>query len=1466
MGARLFLLGAFLLSALAEDWEPRYMVSIPSLLKSNQTENVCVQFLFSQEEVNITITLELNEQANQIFQATTEANKNYFHCSDFKVPNTEKPQPAYVVISVQGTSTNLHENRNVVIQGFESSAFIMTDKPIYKPGDTVSYRIVTIQPNLQPFNETYSVVYIQDPNGNRIYQWENVESFHGIANGKFILDKDPILGSFSIHAQKQNGEMVSKWVNVEKYVLPRFKMEVTAPKSVLITEKNFTVKACANYTYGEPVQGSVKMEVCRRNYRYYPEGTCNRYREGICEVFSGQLGSDGCFHQLIDTMVFQMERSGLSFNFAVMAELTENGTGVRKTENTFIWISNQMTQLSFNYDIMRQFFRKDIKYQGELTLLNADSSPLANETVELEADGKNVGNFTTGEDGSAFFSLDTSTFSKSRIPLIARYKKAEICNDDFWVMPRYPEATYFISRFYSPSGSFVQIENPRIKEFKCDTTANFKVSYILKQHELAKNMSQFSFYYMVTGRGDIQINGEIPKPQGSSLNGSFDVTFPITSMLAPRATLIVWSFCPSGEVIMDTFNIEVESCLDNKVSLNFSTPVALPGSNVSVLLSAAADSICAIRVTDQSVFLLREEEEFSSRTVFNSLGLWQFYSYWHYGYNVNEPERACVIPKNILKDGIEYEAVPTSYGEGDAYQLARDTGMLIISNSELQKPTVCEREKFPNQPIHDSRPGFGGGSFSEATSARTMMKDQQSSSSVETKRSNFPENWLFIQQSVDGNGKAQISTIVPDTITEWKGDMFCMNEQVGIGISTQANLKVFQVFFIEPNMPYSMVRREDIVLRVNVFNYMPTCIKVKAELTPSEDFQTEPISTENENTGCFCGNDRKTVAWKFIPKTLGHVNITVSAAITHEGPNCDALSSPPTTQRSDTVIRQLLVEPEGIGREVSLSSYVCTKDAPVSIPIDIRLPDNMVPDSARAYMTTFGDILGNIVKNIIELVKLPTGCGEQTLSTFLPNAIAINYLKATGQLTEEILAEGIRNMQAGIQKMMQFRTSDGAYNLFPERRGAIKGNVWLTALTYMAFTQCQKYTFIDEQMQKQTEMAISNRQESNGCFRNNGDLFNSYLEGGVNSDLSLTAYVCIALMESNLTSTHPVVRGALSCLNENVDSVHDIYTQILIYYVYMLAGDEDRSTMLLNKLNAKAIIEKNLMHWERPDKPENEVYPLFYRRAASAEVEMTAYALKAMLLRKPMDDETLQNITRGIRWMVQNMNSNGGFSSTQDTLVGVDTLCRFASLTHVTNGSNQVTVHSGSNTEFEIQTTNSNRLVMQKRDLKNIPGNYTAEVSGNGCVLMQTSVLYNIELANNKPSFDLSVTPTNSCNEITKRTFDLQVNIRYTGPGNSSNMAIFDLTVLTGCKIYESSLDELRRNEHISKIESPEGHFIVYMSKVTHEPFSFIIPMDVDFPVKNQQPRGALIYDYYEDGKNAQVLYNAPCSQTGSSS
>lgn len=118
----------------------------------------------------------------------------------------------------------------------------------------------------------------------------------------------------------------------------------------------------------------------------------------------------------------------------------------------------------------------------------------------------------------------------------------------------------------------------------------------------------------------------------------------------------------------------------------------------------------------------------------------------------------------------------------------------------------------------------------------------------------------------------------------------------------------------------------------------------------------------------------------------------------------------------DEIVKPVLVKAEGFPVELTKSAFLCPKDFndDSSLVWDLELPSELIEGSARARISVVGDVLGPVLENLDQLVRLPMGCGEQNMILFVPNIHAINYLDAINRQTgSEMRAKALRNMQKG---------------------------------------------------------------------------------------------------------------------------------------------------------------------------------------------------------------------------------------------------------------------------------------------------------------------------------------------------------------------------------------------------------------------------------------------------------------------
>ncbi|NXR52251.1 A2MG protein, partial [Hippolais icterina] len=252
-----------------------YLVLVPFMIHTDSQEKVCVQLTHLNESVTLSATLQFQEENRSLIDDVV-SEKDVFTCIPFSLPKSRIPLSViFLSVTVKGATLQFSSRKLVMVQNSESLVFIQTDKPIYKPGQTVLFRIVSLNEEFRPVNE-------MDPKKNRLYQWTNVELEMGFVQLFFNLTSEPIQGTYTVVAQKAPGKTVQRSFSVEEYVLPKFEVTVKMPKVISILDEELKVTVCGLYTFGKPVPGLVSFRVCRR-YEHAATSCYGEEARAICD-------------------------------------------------------------------------------------------------------------------------------------------------------------------------------------------------------------------------------------------------------------------------------------------------------------------------------------------------------------------------------------------------------------------------------------------------------------------------------------------------------------------------------------------------------------------------------------------------------------------------------------------------------------------------------------------------------------------------------------------------------------------------------------------------------------------------------------------------------------------------------------------------------------------------------------------------------------------------------------------------------------------------------------------------------------------------------------------------------------------------------------------------------------------------------------------------------------------------------
>ncbi|NXQ95319.1 A2ML1 protein, partial [Sagittarius serpentarius] len=724
---------------------------------------------------------------------------------------TEEIATVKLIITGEGVSTE--EKKKVLIRKASSGTFIQTDKPIYQPGQTVKFRIVTLDEEFIALNDSVSRPWGADPKNNQIEQWLNVVPQDGIADLSFQLSDEPLLGTYVINVT--NAKAYGSF-SVEEYVLPKFEVIFQAPNRIYVLDKTFPLRVCGRYSYGKGVQGMVHVSLCQKIAPFLPSAS----KPNLCQEFNNQTDETGCFFTNVSLSSFSRDFRYYQDSIVAEASLVEGGTGVQINTSSQILISRTAARAVF--ETPSAYYIPGVPYRGKIKLQDHYGNGMKNRKVYLVIKfmrRRFIKTYITDDSGIASFNLDTTAWNSSSVSLEGRFTLEDLTHlsrkPDF----SYTNAYHHLQPFHVTTKSFLDI-HPITETLPCGLKQNVQVTFTLSRDDLGEDTSRIGFAYYVTGKVGIVVRGQRTVQVGklNMLKGSFFIPLTFTVDFTPSPSLVVYTIFPNGGVTADSIRFDVALCFENQVKVGFPVKEAHPGSTVQLQLEAAPGSLCAVQAVDENMFFLRPESELTRQMVY---GL--FPAAYRHGYpaQVEEHSDHCVQPQSMSS---LLRGKPQHSFQPDIFNLFQNMGLKTFSNLVIKKPQCFHRA--------DRKPTMGGLS----TEDQRITKEQPQFTTHGKLRHYFPETWIWNLFSVGSNGSRSVLVTVPAAAAEWKVKMFCLAGR-GFGLAPTMSLRTVQPFFVDVMLPHSVIRGETFVLKATVFSYLQQCIQIHVALAKSSDFQ-----------------------------------------------------------------------------------------------------------------------------------------------------------------------------------------------------------------------------------------------------------------------------------------------------------------------------------------------------------------------------------------------------------------------------------------------------------------------------------------------------------------------------------------------------------------------------------------------------------------------------------------------------
>jgi CD109 antigen len=669
-------------------------------------------------------------------------------------------------------------------------------------------------------------------------------------------------------------------------------------------------------------------------------------------------------------------------------------------------------------------------------------------------------------------------------------------------------------------------------------------------------------------------------------------------------------------------------------------------------------------------------------------------------------------------------------------------------------------------------------------------------------RNYFPETWYWNPCLVTGeDGTASVSLTAPDSITSWNVSVMASTKDGLIG-SGAGSVLVFQPFFVDPDIPVSVVRNDTFPLKVQVYNYLGSPQDVTVTLTEEPWFTLLSPSSQSVSVPT---DYVSSVTFYIRASEVGWHTVKIDA---------DASGV------SDAVAKPMRVVPDGMKVETLFNGQVENGNATSTLLLDPA----RIEGAENAWVKLQGGMEAVLLEGVEAFIQFVTGCGEQSLSMLSIDILAYDTVQRLGSSPERLF-EFETMVNQGIQhELMYLVKPDNGIGRgivwFPGDRDA---HPWLTSWGLVAFQDAVNAGFgLDEKIISDMQAWLLSIQDRDGSweFPDWGiyEFNNPILKA---KEIAATAYIARALMYSGIPSSSHEIVAAVEYIEDHVSEVwEDSYSLALSLIVLQKGGGSislraeaaAQLDSLKQELNGTYywnsdtnMISDNGFGGARVD--------MWGGASCTRVIETTGYAAMAL-----HGEGTYLSVVDGaVKYLLDHRQSLGGWYSTQDTIVA------FHALNTVT-GSPMIEdivarVYADGVEVFEVQMDEFNRDVTYYVDLRPYLGsvtNVSVSASGSGTLLYSVYLAQYLpwpdELPSN-PYLTLEVTYDATHIEITD-SVTAHMYLLYSGPAPALRMILVDLRAPMGLSFVLQEFDSLREAGVISSYDSNDRQVVVYIMDV----------------------------------------------------
>ncbi|HXF64939.1 MAG TPA: alpha-2-macroglobulin family protein, partial [Caldilineaceae bacterium] len=699
-------------------------------------------------------------------------------------------------------------------------------------------------------------------------------------------------------------------------------------------------------------------------------------------------------------------------------------------------------------------------------------------------------------------------------------------------------------------------------------------------------------------------------------------------------------------------------------------------------------------------------------------------------------------------------------------------------------------------------------------------------------RQYFPETLLWMPEvETDDQGRARISLPVADSITTWRISVLASDAEGNLG-SAQTPMRVFQEFFVEPDLPRFLTVGDEIDVPVSLYNYLdePQTVKISAARADWFELRGDAVQTVT-----LAANQ---VAAAYIPiRVLEHG--LHDFQVTAKG---DAMS--------DAVLRQVEVLPNGQQAFDVLNGRLEPEQT-----LDIHVPADAVPGASHLTVKLYPGIISQIVDGLEGLLHQPYGCFEQTSSATYPNVLVLDYLRTTGRNNPAAELAAQYYINAGYQRLLTFEVpgSPGGFSLFGDPPPA----TMLTAYGLMEMSDMSRVSYVDPAVLERMATFLMERQNADGSWTPQDMTVSGPGDGGT---LAATAYIAWALADAGYAQSEPVTH-ALSYLDANTPIAEsDSYVLALVANAYAAAPEAAPASahLVLNTLAGRAApllatgtpqdqpasSAKESVRWDT-------AYSTWLRSYGdAANLETTALAAHALL----RAHYRLDLAEQAIAFIISQRNAFGAYETTQATIISLKTLLLAARMsdqgaTQAAPATITITLDNGRSQTVTVDHQNAD--VVQHVSFNDLSaGDHTLQITVAGDRPIQYQVVtgyYQPWTRRPEPPKEKPMRLDVAYDRTELRVNDMvrvKATLELLRPGVAGTVLV-DLGIPPGFSPVAADLDALVEQGLVDRYELTGRQLIFYLTNVpSGQVYTLSYRLLARYPIRAQTPP-SVAYDYY---------------------